>query len=195
MVKTKMKYRTSKNKSSINKTLIYLLLLSVLLVSGGIFAYNRINNKPVKGSNPQGLQQADLSPPTKKELQDTAAHKDNLGNDPTSNTTPTSQPDGRKSVKPLITYARQTDNKNDIEVSSYVPGIVEQTGTCTLTASKDGQKVIRDVTILRSATSTNCRNFMIPTADFPLKGIWQITVTFSSNSSYGNSDVSNLEVN
>jgi hypothetical protein len=95
-------------------------------------------------------------------------------------------------VTPVITYAGQYGG--NIEVSAYIPGIIENGGTCTLTAVKGSSKVTKQVTGVDNAQNTSCPTFIVPRGDFDSAGTWAITISYSSGSYSGESASKTLEV-
>lgn len=192
-----MKYSTKRTRKSISKKPILLVIIAAVLIIGVFIAYKsqRNANQPASGADTTSVEKIDLSPPTQEELKETADHKENLGSTPSTNTPPAAQPGGRNAVKPVITFADQTNNNTSLEVSSFIPSVVEEGGECTFTATKDSQTVTKKLGTLRSASSTSCKNFVIPSSEFAAKGSWKITVAYSSSVSYGVSDTSTVEIN
>lgn len=99
---------------------------------------------------------------------------------------------GHKTVTPLITYGEHSGSS--VEVVAYVPGIAEENGTCTMTASKDGKIVVKKVPASQNANTTDCQAFVVPRSEFPTAGKWDVRVVYQSPTAEGSSAVWPLTV-
>jgi len=97
---------------------------------------------------------------------------------------------------PVIDFAGYDNPPTDteIEIDSHVNGIVEDGGTCTLTATLSGQTVTKTVTAVRNADDTSCPAFILNPSDFPSSGTWNIQVSYSSATYSGTSQSQTLQV-
>jgi cytoskeletal protein RodZ len=159
-----------------------LLVVIILVLAAGVFAYFRMNNDDsVTESNNSESELSpeeeyiNLNPPTDQEVQETEENKDSLSNG--NGSLPTSS-NGKKQVTPVIVYGDRT------EIRADVPGIFEEEGTCTATATKNGQT--------KTASSSGFGNYNY-TSCTPIKGLnlpdggWSVVVSYNSNTSEGNS--------
>jgi hypothetical protein len=109
--------------------------------------------------------------------------------DGTSNSQPTPQKlSGKKQVQPVVSYAGYVDektNRQQVEVDAFVPGILEEGGSCTLTATKDGQRVSITSTGHNNVSQTRCDNFVVDRSRFPTSGTWSVVVAYESTTSQG----------
>ncbi len=184
-----MSYVSSKNQRNRKKLLVPALIAIVLVLFAGSYVVykKRHTTTPVTvttgSDNPEKI---DLNPPSQEVIQETEAHKEQLSQDNPSTASPS--PGTLKSVTPVITYADQN------EVSSYVSGVIEDGGICTLTLTKASQKVTRQTTGERDATTTLCPSFTVP-HDTMAKGTWTAVVTYKSKTAAGSSTSNKIEVN
>jgi len=182
MNKTKTNYNLKKQRrGSSKKRLVLIVLLILLLATAGILAYkNRARDTTVDTesivTDANGI---NLDPPTEEEK-----------NPARDDTTPPSQnsPAGPKQqVKPIITSA---DNK---EVRAYVPGIIEEGGSCVATFTHGQDKVTATSSSFANVSHTTCKPM---TLDGPLNisGKWTVVVSYSSSSYEGSSEPFTFEV-
>ncbi len=137
-----------------------------------------------------GTEKVDLSPPTEEEKQATEQHKaDLLKQEEARNQAP---PAGGRTVTPIITNSGYYDNQ--VEVSSFVPGIYEDGGVCTATFTQGASKVVKQSKGLKDATTTRCTNFAIPRSDFPSSGNWTLVLSYASPAAHGASAAQTVEV-
>ncbi|WP_375399767.1 hypothetical protein [uncultured Amnibacterium sp.] len=91
-----------------------------------------------------------------------------------------------RAVQPFITSADWDAAAATLQVGAVVPGVVEQGGTCTVTATSGG--VSRTVTAQASATAqaTGCEPLRIPGSQLSA-GRWKVVVVYASARSGGTS--------
>ncbi len=151
----------------------------ILLIGAGL-AYNQFKDGKdayeSAASDPQSGEYINLNPPTEQEKKDAEENKKTLAEEPSPPAPPTS--DGKKQVTPEIVSADRG------EVRAYVPGIFEDGGTCTATATKGSQT--------ETATSTGFGNVSYTQCE-PLKwslpiGEWSVVVSYSSSTAKGSSE-------
>lgn len=160
-------------------------VIAVLILGGG-FAYSKLAHKASTGTNAKN--NIDLSPATPAEKQDSNEHKENTS----QNNQPTPPPSSTSSVTPVIVDASQYSDK--IEVRSYVPGVFENGGTCTVTLTKGSLQVTKQAAATEDATTTRCANVSIDRSEFSEAGQWTATVSYSSTAYQGSSKPTTVEV-
>jgi hypothetical protein len=174
------KIKSRRKKRSPLKAILIIVVITILVA--GVFAYFRMDNDDsVTGSNTsEGDLTSDeeyinLNPPTDQELQESEDNKDSLANG--NGSLPTNS-NGKKQVTPVIAYGDRT------EIRADVPGIFEEEGTCTATATKNGQT--------KTASSSGFGNYNY-TSCTPITGLnlsdggWSVVVSYNSNTSEGSS--------
>lgn len=129
------------------------------------------------------------NPPTDEDKKATEEHKDQLAEEQKQ---PAPTPTPGDTVTPVINRVELFEG--NIEVSSYVPGIIEEGGTCTITATRGSGKVTKQVTGLRNATNTSCQTVQIPRSEFPSSGDWVFKVSYSSSKYNGTSSSKTVRV-
>ncbi len=102
------------------------------------------------------------------------------------------RPDGKKAVKPVITYAEQRNDQ--VEVGGYVTGVVEDFGICKAVFQKGAEAMTSQVEAARGANSMDCPVMGAPANEFQQKGTWSVTVSYSSATASGDSDSRQLEI-
>lgn len=132
-------------------------------------------------------------PPTEEEKQETEDFKNKQGD--STSTPPTTPPAGqKKSVTPTISSWGYNKLNGNVEVSGYVPGIIEDGGTCTLTLEKASQKETESKASTADAQNTSCG--LITVAGNRLSnGSWKATLTYGSDTANGSSQAVTVEVN
>lgn len=169
-----------------NTLVILGVTAGVLIIAGGSFALvrHRQNREASADSN------INYGPVTEEEKKETEAHKQQLDQDTKNASEPSPPPteDGKRTVYPMIVTAEQYDNT--VEVTSYISGIIEDGGTCTITLTKGTDKITKTVTGVRDAKVTRCPIVTVPLAEFPSKGNWTAVVTYSSTAATGASQPS-----
>ena len=164
------------------RTLLLIGVALVLLIGGG-FAYAQFRDEQpsdqpvVDDTSEQNDDYINLNPPTEEEKQETEANKKALAEDrpsppPTSN--------GKKQVTPVITSATAS------EVNAYVPGIFEDGGTCTATATRGSQIETTSSSGFENYNTTSCAPLKFSPA---LSGSgWSVVVSYSSSTAQGKSE-------
>ncbi len=191
----KKQIRASRPSAKKSRTRGILMIAGVLLIAGiaaSLFAWHRHDQSASATVEPQPGHTINFAPATDEEKQESAGHKDD---DAKTQDTPTPLPtddSGKKVVTPTVTYAGQTGN--DIEITALVSGIVEEGGTCTMTATFQGKAVTRQTTGVMNASNTNCKTFMVTRSDFPAAGAWSVVVSYQSNTAKGSSASAPLEI-
>jgi cytoskeletal protein RodZ len=173
-------------------------IIVCLLILGGIgFAvwkyFDRRNDQQASQRNSQktvdSTPKINLNPATPDDKKANDAHKDELVKQSEQEAQPT-PPGGN--VTPLITDASQYGDS--VEISAFVPSIIEDGGKCVLTATLNSYKITRETAALRNAKNTICPTFAVPRNQFSAAGTWKVTVAYSSASHTGVSEAKALEI-
>jgi hypothetical protein len=122
--------------SRFNKKTLLIVLAVLIALAGLAYARNSDSgtsyNPPTTPSANGNKSDVNYNPPTVQEKKDTEAYKQNLGNPPPPPPTTNS---GKVQVTPIIT---SQDGSSSYDARAYVPGVFEDGGTCTATATKTG---------------------------------------------------------
>lgn len=157
------------------------LCLAVAAVYGGV----RLRSQPA--STPVGTGgDNSYSGPTNQELKETKEHKEQVLNNQTQPPDANNPP---SSVTPVITAKEQVDQQ--VRVTAFVPGLIQNSGSCLLKAVKGAHQVTKTVAAAANASTTDCAPFLMNRTDFAESGNWNITVTYTSTTLRG---VSSSEV-
>ena len=97
---------------------------------------------------------------------------------------------GDKNV--VITQAGWTADER-VEVSGYVPGVVEDGGTCRVTLTLDGDTVQAEAVGMADATTTVCGAIEVGGPELD-PGLWQAVLSYESPTSSGASAPSIVQV-
>lgn len=131
-------------------------------------------------------------PPTEQEKQDTAKFKQDLTNQGANNGT--SPPPGQKqTATPIISSWGQVLSSQNVEVSGYVTGVYEQSGTCTANLEKSGQKVSQSQAATLNAQNISCGFITIDRSKLT-PGTWKATLSYTSATAEGTSQPVMVEV-
>lgn len=171
---------------------VFILLVLLLIASGGVLYKYRINRNstaPAAETNPPGTEKLDLSPATKTDQQQADQHKEDLIKKEEQQSP---APAEGNSVKPTIISASYSNSK--VTVRSFIPGIVEDNGTCTLTLTQGSQKVTKQGPAVRNAQTTDCAPLSVERSEIPSSGTWKATIAYKSAVSSGTSDEKSVEV-
>ncbi|HEX5797944.1 MAG TPA: hypothetical protein VFX79_01190 [Candidatus Saccharimonadales bacterium] len=184
----KNKKYTANNRSLSKKKITALIILVILLAVGSVFAYNRFNDTQSKSTDDtNGI---DYGPPSQKDVNSAEQHKKEIDKNQSQSDTP-SQPGAKKSVKPIIVSYGESDGK--FEVSGRVPGIFEDSGTCTLTMTKGSARATGSSTATPNVSEMSCGFIAIPKSKLS-SGSWSAKITYSSSKAHGVSDPQTVKV-
>ena len=188
-----------KRKNFLKKKVVIIAGVSavaLLLVGGGWYAWQRqntsISTTPTVAENEAAVKtetqpQQEATPAASNENSESAKNGE-------TSTTPTA-PSGKKQVTPSISYVGYADAaKQQVEVDAFVQGVLEDGGTCTMTATKGGQKVTAQSTGRANVSQTRCENIIVDRAKFPSGGTWSVVVTYESATASGASAPQNMEL-
>lgn len=180
-----MKINKQKKK---NFTIIAIAIATLLLVGGGVAAYMVMNNQNKADS--QEINDVNYDPPTDREVEEGQdAKKDAYENTKNPSSDDKTTTETKKSVNVGVSFADMYDGK--LEIRAFTSGVVEA-GTCTATVKRGGEEVTKTSGAFIDASSTQCEPMYIPKSELS-SGKWSVTVSFSSKSALGTSEV--VEVN
>lgn len=186
-VKLVVGLQKQKMKIKSKKTLLLSLAIALVLIAGGVYAYSRNQDSKVPDT-PTPAEKINYKPPTKQEEKAGDKAKEKFDTNPSSGT---NNNDSTKSVKPEITY--YDVYKENVEVSSHVPGVLEKTGKCTLKLKKSGKTVSQSKTAVPNVSEMSCGLIKISVSKLSA-GTWTATVVYSSVKVKGSSDAVFIEV-
>ena len=168
--------------------IIISILVLAILIAGYFYLNNHNNTKnPTTTTTSDIDKKVDLSPATPEDKKNNDANKEKIvARDETIKSNTTSN-----KVVPIITYAGQYEK--NIEVGGYV-NLYEKDGTFTATFTQGDQKIIRTVAGNPNVQTTDCPRISVSVTDFPAKGTWNLTLSYKSSTSSGDSTISNIEV-
>lgn len=129
-------------------------------------------------------------PPTEAEKKEAEKIKDKPTQTPPA---PTSEATGKRNVTPTLTSWGQNPSTKDLEAAGYVSGIVENGGTCTLTATRGSKQVSESISATQNAQNVSCGLITIARSNLST-GTWSLILSYSSASSEGTSNPQNQEV-
>ncbi len=178
-----------------SKITILSLLAAVVVIGGGVFIYTQKSgqSKVEPATTNAQKETVNLDPPTENEKKQAEDNKQQINDNAAKVKAQQEQNSGSglRTVKPVVTYAEQNGNK--IEVGSYVPGIFEDGGTCTIELT-NGAKITRSVSAVKEGNATYCPTVSVDSSEFASKGMWQASVSYKSSFASGQSDTTKFEV-
>lgn len=181
--------KTKESSSNLKRLLIPVLVVLLVVTVITTLLANRSNNNQKSPNSPDTNSGINLDPPTETDLEETDQHKQEIIDRQNSIAPPSGV---QKAVTPIITFAEQADNQ--IEVGSYVPGIFESGGTCTLTITKSDINLVKQESGVKDATTTRCPTFTVARSEFPHSGTWSAQVSYESATAKGESELKSIEV-
>lgn len=180
-----------------NKKIIVLIILLTACVAVALAAYiTTSGSENVQNNTESDAQEINYAPPTESEKQSGDTIKESVSpkeSDESETTDPDNDPATLQPVTPIITSAGQYDDQ--IEVRAFIPAIFETDGQCTITFTKGSEIFTQSAAGIADATTTRCDTVVIERSNFPSSGNWQVKVTYESNTSYGESDATTVEIN
>ncbi len=186
-------YSKNKKYSNSKKRIVFLALVIMLLGLLSAFAYRYVTNKDSSPS--AGIKKGDsinYDPPTPTDKKRVENTKQNIANQQTQPDAKTPPQVGKKSVKPIITYAGQYGDA--VEVGGQVSGIFEDGGSCEATFTKTPLHVSKKVQAVKDASSVSCPTISVASSEFSSKGTWQVELSYISVNYQGVSDVRSVDI-
>ncbi len=169
--------RKNRKTSPKNKILaISAVVIGVLLLAGCIVHIRNTNDKTQVVQQPGGP--VTIAPPTKAEQAESNTNKQQIIQKQQAIDKTTGQT-GMKQVTPVITYVDESG------LNSYVSGVFESGGTCTANIAQGAISFQKTSVSYQDATTTDCSPIDFSASDFPAKGTWTATVTYTSTTSTG----------
>jgi len=185
-----------KSSPSTRKGVIIALSAIVLVVSTlwGLGRAGVINlplvsdNETATPTDNQSNTGINYGPPTEEEKK----AGDQIKDEQNQPTTPPTTPGQKKTVTPVITSWGFNTFTQQVEVTGYVGGVIENGGTCTLTLEKSGQKVTESKTAIADAQTTSC-GLMTVTGNRLSPGNWTAMLSYTSSNVEGSSEPRTVE--
>lgn len=83
---------------------------------------------------------------------------------------------------------------SEIEVRSYVDGVVEDGGICTYTFKNGAEILTKTSSGFANASYTTCTTLVTQASEFTSSGTWELTISYASSNVTANSEAMNVEV-
>jgi hypothetical protein len=182
---------------SLSKKTLALAALTILIVGGGVFAYVQFKDDKSTSDTPErpigSKDTIEYVPATEEEKEFSDSKKDELI-EQEKKARQDAQSGQKKTIAPIITNATQSSTSRDLTVTAYIPGIAEETGTCTLTLSRGSQNITKTAAGFANVSNTNCEAFTVARSEFSEKGTWTATVSYVSAATTGTSQSKKIEI-
>lgn len=190
-------------KSKVKIAIVTLVIIALPLL--GYTLYAQANNlwpfpaQSAETNTPRETNSVDYSGPTNEDVEHSQDAKEKLLNkgDNDSQTqpednSPSNDSQGKKGAAVTISFA---DIYNDnLEIRAFTPTVIEGSGTCTATISKQGSPSITKTSqAFIDSSSSICQPIYIPKSQLT-SGTWNVSVTYSSKQYQGSSGQMTVEV-
>lgn len=184
-----LQYKQNKKNNKKRAIIITLIILFLIALSVSAFFFtplkNRFFNNPTNNDAPAGpASTVDYSGPSESDINESQNAKKNA-DEPATDTSPPSSNSGKKTVPIAVSYA---DMYNDnLEIRAFISGVIEGTGTCTATATKNGTIITESTSAFIDTSTTQCNPIYINKSRLSA-GVWKVIVNFSSPDAQGTSE-------
>lgn len=158
-----------------------LIIAAFILLAGAAGGFYYLNHKNDNVGNSGG--DINYGPPTQTEKQDAENHKKQI--DQQEAAAQKSSDSSYKKVTPVIISSGQVGDY--VKVSARVPGVIENSGTCTLTMTMDGTRVSQSKEAAPNVSEMSCGFISIARSKLS-SGNWSATVSYSSTKASGSSE-------
>jgi hypothetical protein len=164
-----------------NKVLTIATILLVVIFGSAYYLFVGTKESAPLNESKNNETQASLetikeSPATDQEKAESQTVKEELANNPN---TPVVGSDGKKQVNVVV-----TDYSPSV-VGSFVEGVVEDGGSCTATFKQGTLSFTKTVSAIANVSTSQCERIILNSSDFPAKGAWSTSITYSSPSANG----------
>jgi len=158
--------------------LIAATLTYVYALHGNLFGWQSTKSTPTTTDN-----KINYEPATPEQQQAGAAVKTGTSDTPAA---PTSTPGSTlKNVQVTITAPTGATQNGSVLQIRVLIGAVENTGTCTLVLTREGQSSVTKTAGTQAlSSSSTCQGFDVPTSELSV-GTWQALITYSSSTLTG----------
>lgn len=174
----------TKNKKRFPFKKLIVPAIAVILIAGGVYVYASSNNS--SGNTPKDTettQPAPVNDPVPEgEVPTNATNKENLGNEPETNT------DG-----PLVTITAASINGSMLQVRALIQGVVTD-GTCDLSVTQNGVEILKKSAGVQAGPSTStCQGFDVDISDIP-NGDTSLVVTYNHSDTVSTSQTQTIQI-
>lgn len=180
-----------KKNNSKSKWIIVAVFIAVLIpVSLYVYKSRQApSTAPATTNNPE-KEKLDLNPATKEDKARADANKEAIAKQQESQQSANSA--SKRTVTPVIVDASQYGDQ--IEVRSFVPGVVESGGACTITFTQGSLKLTKTVASTPDATTTQCAKLKFSRSELGVNGTVSVAVAYASTQSAGTSESRSMEI-
>jgi hypothetical protein len=189
-----MKLRNISPKNTKSRLpLIISFVLIVLVTTYGAVAYaqsfwpfNTRGESQEESDIVRPVNSVDYSPSTDVEIENSQDGKKNNAHREDTETNP--KPTNKNLITTPVAVAFADVTGANVEVRAFVPQIIEGSGTCTATLTKESVTVTESTEAFIDASSSQCKPILIPISKFPQAGSWSLTVSYLSDTHKGSSE-------
>lgn len=175
-----LRYSTKNKNMRKKRYVIGALIVATVLLSGYLVLHfnNRQTSESIK-----------YTPPTRQELNETKNAKEEIirSYESSQNPSPQASNTSRQKVTPVITSWGQESDTKTVVVASYVSGISEQNGVCSVVMKSGTQTVSQEQNATFSGQGMSCGFIEVPRSKLN-SGTWSIQVIYNSSTYEGTSN-------
>ncbi len=170
----------------INKKVLVIAAILIIAgtVSAGAYYGLRDDNSKVNTPTPSQAEQDESAAQNAKQAEKDDVNRIKESTPPATDANPQASSD-QKNVTPQITSASQIESQ--VVVSGFVPGIIEENGTCTVVAVSGADRITKSKPATANASTTDCANVQVARSEFPKAGTWKVTLAYESATAKGQS--------
>lgn len=166
------------------------IIISILFIASFIayLLYIRANTPTTQRATESSSTNNSINynPPTEDEIQEGQDAKKRLISENEDDETSTNV------VNVGIAFAEVVDDK--LEIRAFIPSVIEGDGICTAILKKNEDTITSSSLSFIDSTTSQCRPIYISIDKFQTKGTWQLSVSYKSKTSNGQSSVVELEL-
>ena len=163
---------------------LILLPLIALATAGAVFLALSILKNPDTTTSPDSSSGINYRPPTADEIKSGENIKDT--NQEKNHQNPTVY---------SIAIVDAAQYGQNLEIRSFIEGIIRDGGTCTYLFKKEQATLIKTSPGSADAAHTNCAPLIVPVSEFASSGTWQLSITYTFDGITASSTTQTVEVN
>lgn len=188
-----MKIKKSKNTNK--KIIIAIVIIALIALPIGYFIWKNHQSQNSESDTKQDNAIIDKQTKSDKEqlknLEDNPSSKNQAPNTDQPAPITTNQETGKKQVQMMSSHDIDTTT---VYIRGGINNSVEYDGTCAAELTgPNGEKLQKPTTLLQNAATTDCKTISINKNEL-VKGTWKYKLTYSSNTTGGQSNENTFEI-
>lgn len=189
-----MRITQKRNKTPLIATLITVAVL--IVAAGGYFTYAYMTKSiwPFYETTQTSSDGINYSAPTEQEEEASQDAKKNNTQQTNTDSNTSGDTTTKRAVSVGIAFAAYDVDEKAVDVRAFTPDVIEGDGTCTATFTLDGRTVTATSKAFVDSSSSQCEPILVPESKFEVKGVWKLSVSYSSSKSTGVSPTMDVKV-